>query len=253
MDEPVDSLAHRLKSDDPAFCVPDIRYEIRNCYPHDPDAFTEGLAFHDGALYESAAGHEPRTISTLRQVEIGTGTILRLRALPQRYFAEGIAIMNGKIFQLTYLSNKGFVYDLETFTLLDTFCYNGDGWGLTDDGHFLIMSNGSNQLRFIDPNTLELSGGTIDVHIGEQPLGDLNELEYIGGYIYANVWLTDFVFRIDPKDGAVVGRLDLSALRPPETKDCDECVLNGIAYDEEYEHLFVTGKNWPKLYEIRLI
>lgn len=251
MKDPVDNLRHILGSHH----VPEIHYRRVNSYPHDPLAFTEGLVFHNETLYESAMGHRTRTVSTLRQVEIGSGRILKWRSVPAsipQHRAEGLAIFKGKLFQLTYLTGKCFVYDLETFDLLNMFSYSGEGWGLTDDGEGLIMSNGTTQLQFIDPETFDTLR-TLEVQIDDEPLCGLNELEYIDGYIYANVWTTDYVFRINPETGKAVGRMDLSALRPDETKDCDECVLNGMAYDQRSEHLFVTGKEWPTLFEIRLM
>lgn len=233
--------------------VPDIQYEVCGSWPHDPTAFTEGLVFYDGTLYESTGkGPGHCTISTLRQVMISNGRTLRCRALRHQYFGEGLTIFQGKIFQLTETSNKGFIYDLDTFNLLDTFYYEYQGWGLTHDDKYLIMSNGSNQLQLIDPDTLDKQDVTIDVKIGGHPLRGLNELEYIKGSIYANVLKTDYIFSIDPTNGEVRGRLDLRCLRPAETRDCADCVLNGIAYDEESEHLFVTGKNWPTVFEISL-
>lgn len=233
--------------------VPEIQYEVVACYPHDPTAFTEGLVFHDGTLYESTGPYPvPRSVSTLRQVEISSGRVIRERALRNLYFAEGLAIFEGKVYQLTYQDGKGFVYDLETFSLLDGFFYEHEGWGLTTDRKCLIMSNGSNHLRLIDPDSLEMKDETIDVNIAGKPLYGLNELEYINGSIYANVFRTDYIFRIDPKNGSVLGRMDLSRLHPKHTRDSSDAVLNGIAYDRVYKHLFVTGKYWPTLFEIRL-
>ena len=242
---------NQFNQDDSWFKIPDMDYEVVNRYPHDPEAFTQGLTFLDGTLYEST-GSTNNSLSTLRQVEIRTGKILRCLELPAKYFAEGLTIFGKKIFQLS-LTDKGFVYDLNTFRLVDTFSYKRERWGLTNDGQYLIMSDGSNQLRLIDPNSFDLVGKPIDVFINGKPLVRLNELEYIKDSIYANVWMTDWICRIDPRDGSVTGRADLSALRPAETKACDECVLNGIAYNEERDHLFVTGKMWPTMFEIRFL
>ncbi|HYR74667.1 MAG TPA: glutaminyl-peptide cyclotransferase [Pyrinomonadaceae bacterium] len=233
--------------------VADIPYKVIGCYPHDERAFTEGLVFHEGTLYEST-GTNPgtRSISTLRQVEIGSGRVLRARAVSKGYFAEGLAILHGKAYQLTYLDDKGLVYDLETLTLLNTFSYEYQGWGLTNDGKCLIMSDGSNHLRYINPCNLEVEGEPIMVTICGQALYGLNELEYIAGRIYANVFETDYIFRIDPNNGKVTGRMDLKDLHPKQMPDSAGAVLNGIAFDNELECMFVTGKYWPTLFEIQI-
>lgn len=226
--------------------VPRIKYESLYTYPHDQSAFTEGLVFYEDTFYESTGRYPPPyAISTLRQVEIRTGRILRVQALRLPYFAEGLSIFRGRIFLLTHRHQKGFVYSLETFNLLDAFHYEGEGWGLTNDGQYLIMSDGTNKLRLIDPQNLVITQ-TIDVHVCGQPLGLLNELEYIDGLIYANILDQDIIVRISPKDGAVTGLIDLSDLRPSGVKG----PLNGIAYNNE--NLFVTGKNWPTVFEIHL-
>jgi glutamine cyclotransferase len=226
---------------------------VCNRWPHDPNAFTEGLAFHDGTLYESTGAPRNGTVSTLRQVEISTGRVLRSKELQPQYFAEGLTILGGKLFQLTFTSHIGFVYDLETFNLLETFCYEDEGWGLTDNGQDLIKSNGSDQLYFINPDNFQQSRPPINVCcIDDIAVTGLNELEYIDGSIYANVFGLDYIVRINPQDGTVLSQIDLSALRPPGIID-PESVLNGIAYDKNSGHLFVTGKNWPTLFEIRLI
>jgi glutamine cyclotransferase len=234
--------------------VPSIPFKVIGYYPHDERAFTEGLVFHEGTLYEST-GTNPgsRSISTLRQVEISSGRVLRARAVPSGCFGEGLAIRDGKAYQLTYLEGNGFVFDLETFTLIKTFSYEYQGWGLASDGQRLIMSNGSNQLRYLNPSSLKIEDEPISVTICHQPLYGINELEYVKGWIYANVFRTPYVFRIDPKSGIVQGRMDLRQLRPKQMADTEEAVLNGIAFDSELECMFVTGKYWPLVFEIQFI
>lgn len=223
-------------------------YEVIKTYPHDPNAFTQGLVFVDGALLEST-GLEGE--STLRRVELETGKVLQKVDVPKFYFAEGLTVFNGKAYQLTWKGQKGFVYDPQTFKKLGEFEYDGEGWGLTHDADSLILSSGSNKLRFLDPASFEVKR-TISVFDRGQPLRDLNELEYVKGEIFANVWHQDRVARIDPQTGAVKGWIDLSGLLRPGDVSDEEAVLNGIAYDEAGDRLFVTGKLWPKLFEIRL-
>ncbi|MET0626594.1 MAG: glutaminyl-peptide cyclotransferase [Pyrinomonadaceae bacterium] len=223
-------------------------YEVVNTFPHDPAAFTQGLVFHDGALLEST-GLEGE--STLRRVELQTGKVLQKVDVPPYFFAEGLTLFGGKLYQLTWKGEKGFIYDPQTFKKSGEFTYAGQGWGLAHDGESLILSDGSDQLRFIDPNTYQVRR-TINVNDRGRPVEELNELEYVKGEIYANVWHQSRVARIDPKTGRVVGWIDLAGLlRPGDTTD-PEAVLNGIAYDERGDRLFVTGKLWPKLFEVRL-
>lgn len=223
-------------------------YEVVNAFPHDPAAFTQGLVFHDGALLEST-GIEGQ--STLRRVELQTGKVLQKVNVQPYFFAEGLTLFDGKLYQLTWKGAKGFIYDPQTFKKTGEFTYEGEGWGLTHDGESLILSDGSDQLRFIDPNTYQVRR-TINVSDRGRPVEELNELEYVKGEIYANVWHQNRVARVDPKSGRVVGWIDLTGLlRPGETSD-PEAVLNGIAYDERGDRLFVTGKLWPKLFEVRL-
>lgn len=225
-------------------------YRIVAEYPHDPDAFTQGLSIHNGGLYEGT-GLEGE--STLRRVDLESGEVLQSRELDDEYFGEGIAVMNDRIYQLTWQSRTCFVYDQETFDLLGTFSYEGEGWGLTADGERLIMSDGTSRLVFRDPETFaEL--GQIDVRDAGIPVSRLNELEYVEGEIWANVWQTDRVARIDPTSGLVTGWIDLSGLLSPEERQTHTVdVLNGIAYDAETGRVFVTGKWWPKLFEIELV
>lgn len=228
--------------------IPVYTYEVVNAWPHDPKAFTQGLAFHDGYLYESTGHHGT---STLRRVELKSGKVKKKYNVPPEYFAEGISIFQDKIYQLTWQSHKCFIYDLKSFKLEGEFHHGGEGWGLTNDGKLLIMSDGTSELRFLDPNTF-LPVRTISILDGAQPLMDINELEYIKGEIYANIWKSERVVRIDPANGKIVGWVDLSGLRPPGVENDTDNVLNGIAYDEKEDRLFVTGKRWPKLFEIRL-
>jgi glutamine cyclotransferase len=223
-------------------------YRVVNTYPHDPGAFTQGLIYDEGTLYE---GTGLRGRSSLRQVELETGQVIRSRQLADVYFGEGITSYSDQIFQLTWQSNVGFVWEEDTFELVQEFSYPTEGWGITHDGHRLIMSDGSATLHFWDPETLE-EIGSVQVHDSVQPVERLNELEYIGGEVLANVWLTDRIARIDPETGGITGWVDLSGLlTPSERADAD--VLNGIAYDAVNDRLFVTGKWWPKLFEIELI
>jgi len=227
--------------------TPIYGYEIVNTYPHDTSAFTEGLVYTGGALYESTGLYGS---STLRQVDLRTGAVLRSVALGSQYFGEGATLFQGKIFQLTYQSQIAFVYDAATFAPIGQFFYTGEGWGLTHDDRRLIMSDGTNQIRFIDPATFQ-TVSTINVHDSQgAPIANINELEYINGEIYANVWLTDLVARIDPASGLVVGWIDFTGLLPAGTP---RDVLNGIAYDNVTGHLLVTGKFWPSLFEVRVI
>jgi glutaminyl-peptide cyclotransferase len=223
-------------------------YEVVNAFPHDRTAFTQGLVFLDGKLIESTGlnGH-----STLREVDLASGRVLRQVPVPDRYFAEGLAVLGGKAYQLTWLAQKGFVYDEATFRLEREFTYTGEGWGLATDGHSLIMSDGTAQIRFLDPATFKVER-TIQVAVKGQPVNQLNELEYIKGEIFANVWRTDFVVRINPANGVVTGVINFAGLLPPADRDVTTDVLNGIAYDSATDRLFVTGKLWPKLYEVRL-
>jgi len=224
-------------------------YKVINSYPHDTTAFTQGLAFADGALYE---GTGLRGLSTLRKVELETGDILQIRKLPNEEFGEGITIYEDRIIQLTWQSKVGYVYDRKSFELIEEFNYPTEGWGITHDGNRLIMSDGSSKLYFLDPETYE-EVGQVEVLDNDIPVTMLNELEYIHGEIYANVWLTDRIVRIIPETGQVKGWIDLKGILSNEGRTEQEGELNGIAHDAENERLFVTGKLWPKLFEIELI
>jgi glutamine cyclotransferase len=229
--------------------TPVYGYRVVTTYPHDPGAFTQGLVFDEGVLYE---GTGLRGQSTLRKVDLETGTALQLLALPDTYFGEGITTFGERIYQLTWQSNIGFIYDKESFDLLGTFAYPTEGWGLTHDGERLIMSDGTATLHFLDPETLEETA-QVEVYDEQGPVTRLNELEYVGGEIYANVWQTDWIVRIDPENGRVLGWIDLEGLLSPEDYEQRVDVLNGIAWDAKNDRLFVTGKWWPKLFEIELM
>lgn len=225
-------------------------YRVVNTLPHDPNAFTQGLVYADDIFYEGTGRNGQ---SSLRKVDPATGAVLQQHDLAEEYFGEGIVLFTDKIFQLTWQSNTGFVYDKETFTELSRFAYPTEGWGITHNGSELIMSDGSANLYFWDPETLQETRRLEVIYQGE-PLVRLNELEYFDDAIWANVWQTDAVVRIDPATGVVNGVVDLRGLlnyAPAVTTPVD--VLNGIAYDEVTGRLFVTGKLWPAVFEIELV
>jgi glutamine cyclotransferase len=229
--------------------VPVATYRVVNTYPHDPQAFTQGLVYENGHFYEGTGLNGQ---STLRKVEIATGNILQIHALSDAYFGEGIAVFGDKIFQLTWRSNVAFVYDKASFEPQGEFAYPTEGWGLTHDGQRLIMSDGTATLYFRDPQTFQ-ELGRVQVYDRNGPVLNLNELEYINGEIYANIWQTDMIARISPQTGQVLGWIDLAGLLSPEERQPPVDVLNGIAYDPAADRLFVTGKRWPKLFEIDLV
>ena len=230
--------------------VPVYSYQVVNTWPHDAEAYTQGLVYHDGLLFESTG---LRGESSLRRVELKTGKVKKKVDVPRQYFAEGITIFRDKIFQLTWQSQKGFVYDLKKFKQEGEFTYEGEGWGLTHDDHSLILSDGTNRIRFLDPASFQVQR-TISVFDQGQPLTELNELEYIKGEIYANIWRADRLVRIDPTTGKITGWVDMTGLHHQGNSGiARENCLNGIAYDAEGDRLFVTGKRWPLVYEIRLV
>jgi glutamine cyclotransferase len=222
-------------------------FTVVAAYPHDPMAFTQGLAIEAGRLYEGTGQYGA---STIRRVDLASGRPEKQRALGPRYFGEGIAILGGRLYQLTWQNGAAVVYDLETFEVERTMQYDGEGWGLTHDGRQLIMSDGSATIRFRDPQTFAVTREIV-VRADGVPLPRLNELEYVEGEIWANIWYDDRIARISPADGKVLGFIDLSTLYPRSARG-SEAVLNGIAYDAAAKRLFVTGKNWPQLYEIRV-
>jgi len=227
--------------------IPTYRYKIVNTYPHDPQAFTQGLEFHDGYLYE---GTGLKGKSSLRRVELRTGRVVQIHRLPSEYFGEGITILGDKIYQLTWQNGVCFVYDRRTFRQITQFRYDGEGWGLTNDGKHLIMSDGSEVITFRDPDTFA-EVRRITVRAQGKPVKNLNELEYIEGELWANIWYSDIIARIDPTTGIVKAWVDMEGL-PVPNRDI-EAVLNGIAYDRQNKRIFVTGKNWSKLFEIELV
>ena len=227
--------------------TPVYGYTVVNSFPHDPQAFTQGLIVRDGVLYESTGLNGQ---SSLRKVRLETGEVLQRISVDGRYFAEGMTDWGNRLIQLTYTSKIGFVYDLSTFALQRTFDYSGQGWGLTHDRRRLIMSDGTSTLRFLDPDTLRETG-RVTVKDGDKPIENLNELEWVKGEVFANVWLTDRIAIVAPESGRVTAWLDLSGIRGPVRPGTDD-VLNGIAYDAARDRLFVTGKLWSRLFEIRI-
>jgi len=227
--------------------VPVLGVEVMKSYPHDPHAFTQGLEYHDGYLYEST-GRSGQ--SSLRRSILETGIILKRVSLPPQYFGEGLTIFHGKIYQLTWLSKIGFIYDLRTFRQVGEFHYESEGWGLTHDETSLILSDGSNKLQFIDPVSFGITR-TLEVYAGNEAVTNLNELEYINGEILANIWHSSRIARIEPRSGHVLAWIDLSSVVTRAKHEPEE-VLNGIAYDTKRRRLLVTGKDWAEILEIKI-
>lgn len=225
-----------------------LKYKVIQVYNHDPQAYTQGLFFHNGFLYE---GTGQKGASSLRMVELRTGKVLQSINLGNEYFGEGVALLNGTIYQLTWTSGTGFTYDLQTFTKKSSFSYSTQGWGLTTNGNHLIMSDGSNIIRFVDPNGFNQLRH-IEVFDNNGPVKLLNELEYIDNQIFANVYLTNKVVVIDPATGAVTASIDFSDILPKNKRSGREDVFNGIAHDTLTHHTFVTGKYWSKLFEVEI-
>lgn len=225
------------------------RYEVVNVFPHDPQAYTQGLVYEDGFLYE---GTGQRGKSSLRKILLQTGELSASLNLPPDLFGEGVCIFGDKIFQLTWTSKIGFVYDKKSFKYQNQIKYSTQGWGITTDGKILIMSDGTNYLYFLEPKYFsQLS--KIEVFDDKGPVQNLNELEYINGIVYANIFMSDLIALIDPGNGKVLAYIDCKGLLKKEDKHSELDVLNGIAYDNKNSRLFITGKNWPKLFEIRII
>lgn len=235
--------------------LPVAGYEVVKSYPHDPKAFTQGLAFHNGFLYESTGEYGE---STLRKVEIETGKVLQKYELPDDVFAEGIAILNDQVYQLSWRDKTGWVYDVNDFKLLREFRYSGEGWGLTTDVTNLFMSDGTHVIRVLDPKDFRTIRTIVVKDEAGQPLMKLNELEFIKGEIWANVWHSEeigkpnHIARIDPATGKLLGWIDLQHISPEDVRRDNENTLNGIAYDAAGDRIFVTGKQWAKLFEIKL-
>jgi glutaminyl-peptide cyclotransferase len=232
--------------------VPEYGYQVVHAFPHDRRAYTEGLFYLNGFLYESTGRTQE---SSVRKVKLETGDLLQLHLLPGEYFGEGIVKWNDKLYQLTWQTGVGFIYDFATFAVKGEFHYPGEGWALTTDGKQIYMDDGTAQIRIWDPETLKETG-RITVTDEGRPVEKLNELEWVKGEIFANIWETNRIARIDPKTGKVVGWIDLTGLLKPGDIDPEQAaadVLNGIAYDAAHDRLFVTGKCWPKVFEIRLV
>jgi len=229
--------------------APIAGYRVVNVYPHDPAAYTQGLIFREGFLFESTGLNGQ---STVRKVRLQTGEVVQQFRLDDTYFGEGLTEFNGELVQLTWRSQVAFVYDLATFARRRVLHYSGEGWGLTHDSRQFILSDGTDTLRFLDPTRLQESQ-RLAVTDGGVPVRDLNELEYVRGEIYANVWHTDRIARISPRSGRVIGWIDLRGLLSSVYQLDPEAVLNGIAYDAPGNRLFVTGKLWPQLFEIQVV
>jgi glutamine cyclotransferase len=230
--------------------IPVYGYEVVKVYPHDPSAFTEGLFYRDGYLYESTGLNGQ---SEIRKEELATAKVVMRHELPSGFFGEGIVDDGRRLIQLTWRNQVGFIYDLKTFAPAGQFAYTGEGWALTSDGRRLIMSDGTSALRFLDPRTLK-EIGRVTVTADGRPVQNINELEWVKGEVFANVWMTNWIVRIDPRTGHVVGLIDLTGIISPAEAGTDsDNVLNGIAYDAAHDRLFVTGKRWPKLFQIKLV
>jgi len=229
--------------------IPEYGYQVVHTYRHDPTAYTQGLLYLNGFLYEGT-GWESR--SSIRKVRLETGEVLQRRDISDAYFGEGIVNWKDRLIEITWKTEVGFVYDLATFLPQREFHYQGEGWGLTQDGRRIIMSDGTPHLRFWDPETLRETG-SVTVTADGEPVPEINELEWVKGEVYANIYQTDRIARINPANGKVVGWINLTGLLSPADRTGETDVLNGIAYDAKTDRLFVTGKNWPKLFEIRLV
>jgi len=233
--------------------TPEYGYQIVHTYPHDRNAFTEGLFYLNGFLYE---GTGMEGASDIRKVKLETGEVVQKHVIPEALFGEGIIAWKDRLLELTWKTELGFIYDLNTFTVQKEFHYPGEGWSMTTDGKRILMDDGTAQIRFWDPETLQETG-RITVTDQGRPVEQINEMEWVKGEIYANVWMTDKIVRIDPKDGKVLGWIDCTGLLTPQDRinegPQETDVLNGIAYDAQGDRLFVTGKRWPKLFEIKLV
>ena len=239
--------------------LPEYSYDIVNTYPHDPKAFTQGLVFYNNFFYEGTGGRQSDTFhSSLRKVEVESGKVVQKVDLDGKYFGEGITIFNDKIYQITWQEKKAFVYDVNDFKILKEFSYFGEGWGITHDATNLIMSDGTQVLRFINPENFQVVRTLVVTDGKGKEVDEINELEYIKGEIWANVWHSEeigkpnHIARIDPTSGKLLGWIDLGGISPDDVERDPENTLNGIAYDAERDRIFVTGKNWKKLFEIKI-
>jgi|HubBroStandDraft_6_1064221.scaffolds.fasta_scaffold09517_4 glutamine cyclotransferase len=242
-------LAAQVSHAAPAKAAPEYTFSVVRVFPHDTSAFTQGLAYRDGFLYEGTGRNGQ---SSLRKVRLETGEVVQQVNLGAEFFGEGITLFKDKVLQLTWKSGTGFVYDLATFRLLRRFSYSGEGWGLAANGSDIFLSDGTPVIRVLDAETLQ-EKRRIQVHDGPSPVEQLNELEFVDGQIFANVWHSNRIARISPQTGEVVGWIDLTGLLSSVYRLDAEAVLNGIAYDPTRKRLFVTGKLWPSVYEIRLL
>ncbi len=233
----------------PSLLTPVYTYKIIKTYPHSRESFTQGLVIDEGILYEGTGLYGR---SSLNKIDLKTGSIIKSARLPDYFFGEGVTIYKDKIIQLTWMSGNGFIYDKKSLQLIDSFKYDTQGWGITHDGKQLIMSDGTARLSFLDPVTFKKTG-QVEVYDQGQPVVNLNELEYIKGHVYVNVWKTSRIAIIDPKTGQVTAWIDLEGLKDMAGGDSKQKTLNGIAYDVETDKLFVTGKLWPYIYEIKLV
>lgn len=238
--------AERLPGPHPETTAAMLTGEVTAEHPHDPEAFTQGLAWHEGQLYE---GTGQRGESSLRRVELESGEVLQRHDMDARHFGEGVTVVGDRIYQLTWRAGEGFVHDRDSFEVVDSFSYDTEGWGLAYDGEHLVMSDGSATLYFLEPGSFEVVATTQVVDV-DTPITHLNELEYVDGALYANVWKTDYVVRIDPATGEVTAWIDLAGLRPEGAALGEQDVLNGVAWAPERGTFLVTGKRWPVLYEV---
>lgn len=241
-------LAGQAGTAKPVATAPENTYKVIHVFPHDPAAYTQGLFYHQGFLYEGTGlnGH-----SSLRKVRLETGEVIQRVDLVPEFFGEGVALLKSQILQLTWQSHVGFIYNLSDFHLVRQFSYEGEGWGLTSNGRDVFMSDGTAEIRVLDGRTFA-EKRRLKVHDGNMPITQLNELEWVEGEIFANVWHTDRIARISPQSGKVVGWINLKGLLSPMYRRQPEAVLNGIAYDPQGKRLFVTGKLWPSIFEIQL-
>jgi len=243
------SCHNATPTDEVATAMPQtLNYTVVNVYPHDTTSFTEGLEWHDSLLYESTGYYGP---SKLLKANLKTGKAVQEVSLAKEYFGEGLTILNGKIYQMTYKEQKCFVYDSATFKKINEFSYSGEGWGMTNNGKQIIMDNGNNYLYFRDPQTFQITD-SIGVYDNNGPLAEINELEWVDGMVYANIWQKNYIVKIDPKTGKVLAKADLSNIlentKSPLPEKMD--VLNGIAYNKNTKHFYITGKCWPTIFEV---
>ena len=229
--------------------LPVYTYEVVNTFKHDSKAFTQGLVYKDGFLYETTG---QKGESTLRKIELDTGKILQKHDLPDDIFGEGMTILGDKIYQVSWQDRKGFVYNLNDFSVEKEFTYSGEGWGLTNDGTNLILSDGTHVIRFMNPETFRTERTIVVMNEDGKPLMDINELEYVKGEIWANIWHLDKIARIDPASGKLLGWINMEGISPDDQRRDSENTLNGIAYDQSSDRIFVTGKKWKKLFEIKV-